>query len=55
MRHFLLGFAYLLAYTTPIQLGLLLWVLWAILATDYTILFHYATQGLTIVIPASLA
>ncbi len=38
MRPLLLGFAYLLVYTTPIQLGLLLWVLWVILVTDYTIL-----------------
>ena len=38
MRPFLLGFAYLLVYTTPIQFGLLLWVLWEIFSTDYTVI-----------------
>jgi hypothetical protein len=37
MRNFLLGLAYFLVYTTPIQVGLLLWVLWVVFSTDYTL------------------
>ena len=38
MRSFLRGFAYFLIYTTPIQLGLVLWLIWLGFATDYTFL-----------------
>lgn len=36
MRTFLLGFAYFLVFTTPIQVIFLIWVLWVIAATDFT-------------------
>lgn len=38
MRNLGLGFAYLLIYTTPIQIGILIWQLAIILTTEYTLL-----------------
>ena len=38
MKTFLLGFAYFLIWTTPVQVGFVLWVLWDIVATDYSLL-----------------
>jgi hypothetical protein len=36
MRAFLLGFAYFLFFTTPFQVGFLLWGLWLVATTDYS-------------------
>jgi len=36
MRAFLLGFAYFLIFTTPFQVGFLLWALWVVSTTDYS-------------------
>lgn len=38
MKRFLIGLAYFLIYTTPIQIGFVLWVSWVILTTEYTVL-----------------
>ena len=38
MQKFLMGLAYFLIYTTPIGIGFLLWVIWIIASTDYTIM-----------------
>ena len=38
MKKFLIGFAYLCIYTTPIQIGFLIWIAWIIFSTDYTLL-----------------
>ncbi len=38
MRPLLIGFAYLLIYTTPIQGAMLIWVIWIITTTDTTLL-----------------
>ena len=38
MKRFLFLFAYFLIWTTPFQIAFLLWILWDILSTDYTIL-----------------
>ncbi len=38
MKTILLGFAYFLIWTTPIQLGIFLWVCSEIFSTDYTLL-----------------
>jgi len=34
----LIGLAYILIYTTPIQLAFLAWILWVIFSSDYTFL-----------------
>jgi len=36
MRAFLIGLAYFLIYTTPIGIGITLWIFWIILSTDQT-------------------
>lgn len=36
MRTFLIGFAYFLIFSTPIQIGFLLLALWALFSSDYT-------------------
>ena len=38
MRSLGLGFAYLCIYTTPIQVGFIIWQLFIIFTTDYTFL-----------------
>ena len=38
MKRFLFLFAYFLIWTTPFLIAFLLWILWDILSTDYTIL-----------------
>ena len=38
MKRFLFLIANYLIWTTPIQIAFLLWILWDILSTDYTIL-----------------
>lgn len=38
MRSLGLGFAYLCIYTTPIQIGFIIWQLFIIFTTDYTFL-----------------
>ena len=38
MKRFLLVIAYILIWTTPFQVGLLLWALWVVLSSDVTIL-----------------
>ena len=47
MNKFLLGFAYLCIYTTPIQLGFLFWIAWIIFSTDYSILSLSTDKFLT--------
>ena len=47
MNKFLLGFAYLCIYTTPIQAGFLLWIVWIIFSTDYSILSLSTDEFLT--------
>jgi len=43
MRSLGLGFAYLCIYTTPIQVGFIIWQLFIIFTTDYT-LFNMSTK-----------
>ncbi len=38
MRGFLLAVAYFLMYTTPVQLGFVVWSAWVVLTTDETVL-----------------
>ncbi len=47
MNKFLLGFAYLCIYTTPIQVGFLFWFGWIIFSTDYTFLSLSTNEFLT--------
>ena len=47
MNKFLLGFAYLCIYTTPIQVGFLFWIGWIIFSTDYTLLSLSTNEFLT--------
>ncbi|MEC7830304.1 MAG: hypothetical protein VX812_00905 [Pseudomonadota bacterium] len=47
MKKFLLGIAYLCIYTTPIQLGFFVWIIWIITSTDYTLLSLSTDQFLT--------
>ena len=47
MNKFLLGFAYLCIYTTPIQVGFLFWISWIIFSTDYTLLSLSTNEFLT--------
>tara|TARA_B100001250_G_scaffold108262_1_gene91360 strand:+ start:314 stop:628 length:315 start_codon:yes stop_codon:yes gene_type:complete len=47
MNKFLLGFAYFCIYTTPIQAGFLLWIVWIIFSTDYSILSLSTDEFLT--------
>tara|TARA_A100001015_G_scaffold192466_1_gene214457 strand:+ start:576 stop:872 length:297 start_codon:yes stop_codon:yes gene_type:complete len=43
MRSLGLGFAYLCIYTTPIQVGFIIWQLFIIFTTDYTF-FNMSTK-----------
>ena len=47
MRKFLLGIAYICIYTTPIQIGFIVWIIWIITSTDYTLLSLSTNQFLT--------
>ena len=47
MKKFLIGFAYLCIYTTPIQIGFLIWIAWVIFSTDYTLLSLSTDEFLT--------
>ena len=38
MASFLKGFAYLLIYTTPIQIGFLIWILVIIFTSDFSLM-----------------
>ena len=47
MKKFLIFFAYLCIYTTPIQIGFLFWIAWIIFSTDYTLLSLSTDEFLT--------
>ena len=47
MRKFLIGIAYICIYTTPIQIGFIVWIIWIITSTDYTLLSLSTNQFLT--------
>ena len=47
MKKFLIGFAYLCIYTTPIQMGFIIWIAWIIFSTDYTLLSLSTDEFLT--------
>ena len=47
MKKILIGFAYLCIYTTPIQVGFLIWIAWIIFSTDYTLLSLSTDEFLT--------
>ncbi len=47
MKKFLIFFAYLCIYTTPIQIGFLFWIAWLIFSTDYTLLSLSTDEFLT--------
>ena len=47
MKKFLIFFAYLCIYTTPIQIGFLFWIAWIIFSTEYTLLSLSTDEFLT--------